>query len=420
VRHLNKRVKVSIIIFALLGVLVVAILTTYSRDASPSNNFSRTIDGLSSATNSEMVELNDGDTFNIVAKPVVQIINGQDVRMLSYNGSIPGPTIIATEGDKITLNIKNELDVDTTIHPHGINGSSANDGVPDVSQAPIGVGESYNQTIEFPEPGLFWYHPHVREDYTQASGMYANFIVRPKDPDNWPKADREHVLQLSDILLTDEGLEEFSKDEVTHTLMGRFGNVQLVNGLTDYVIEANVGEVQRLYLTNTSSVRSFRFEIPDVKLKLVGGDNGFYEKDSMVSNVVIAPSERIVVDVLFDSTGEYEIRNNNPESNTKLASIVVSGGSGITTTAKSFNVQDTRESVTKEIEELLAAAESRGIKKRLTTKADMNPIFMQGMMDEMMRAEQSEDGEDHEGIEWEDAMPEANAIKQRKHRLESG
>jgi FtsP/CotA-like multicopper oxidase with cupredoxin domain len=245
--------------------------------------------------------------------------------------------------------------------------------------------------------------------------MYANFIVRPKDSNNWTKADREHVLQLSDILLTDEGLEDFKKDEVTHTLMGRFGNVQLVNGRTDYVIEANVGEVQRLYLTNTSSVRSFRFEISDVKLKLVGGDNGFYEKDSLVPNVVIAPSERVVVDVLFDSAGEYEIRNNNPESNTKLASIVVSEGSGITTTAKSFNVLDTRESVAKEIEELLAAAETSGIKKRLATKVDMNPMFMQSMMNEMMRSEESEDGEDHEGIEWEDAMPEANSLSNKEN-----
>ena len=414
-KKLDKRVTFGVLALSigLVGGLFIStrsMMSNMEENSVSSNVFSRETDDLSVATESEMVELNNGDSFDIVARPIIQDIEGQEIRMLSYNGSIPGPTIIVDQGDTIKLNITNELDVATTIHPHGINGSSDNDGVPDISQAPIEIGDSYEQTIEFPESGLFWYHPHVREDYAQASGMYANFIVRPQDSASWPQADREHILQLSDISLTDDGLFEFRKDEVTHTLMGRFGNTQLVNGRTDYTVNGTTGEVQRLYLTNTSSVRSYRFEIPGVSLKLVGGDNGFYEKDSFVEHVTVAPSERAIVDVVFDVAGEYEIRNNNPEGNTKLASIQVSNGKAVTTAAESFGTIASRDSVTEEIEQLLADAQSSGISKRLATRVDMRPMFMQGMAEEMESAERREEGEDHEGIEWEDAMPQANAI----------
>ena len=394
------------------GLMVFVKRTSVPREVSNSqqSTFSRSIKGLEPSTETEITELSNGDSFDITARAVKHTINSQEVRMLSYNGSIPGPTIVVTEGDAITFNIKNELDVETTIHPHGINGDSANDGVPEISQDPIEIGANYQQTISFPEPGLFWYHPHVREDYAQASGMYANFIVRPKDSASWPTADREEILQLSDISLTDDGLLEFKKDKVTHTVMGRFGNTQLVNGRTDYVVDAKQNEVTRLYLTNTSSVRSFRFEIPGVKLKLIGGDNGLYEKESFIDTVTIAPSERAIVDVLFEDAGQYTIQNNNQEANTQIAEINVQASQTLSKRASSFKNTVDRPEVTAEIDSLLAEAQSSGLAKRLATRVDMNPQFMQSMMQEMMRSDQMmSDDEEHDGIEWEDEMPDANS-----------
>lgn len=411
-----KKIRILPILF--FGAIVLTGLLVFTArkevpseaDNSSSATFSKSVDDLEASTESELIELKNGDTFGVTAKAIKHKINGQEIRMLSYNGSIPGPTIIVTEGDKITLDITNNLDVETTIHPHGVNGDSASDGVPDISQAPIGVGESYQQTIRFPEPGLFWYHPHIREDYTQASGMYANFIVKPKDDKTWPKADKVQMLQLSDISMTEDGLLEFEKERVTHKLMGRFGNIQTVNGKTDYVLNMKQNEVNRLYITNTSSARSYKFEIPGVELKLIGGDNGLYETDNFTDSITIAPSERSIVDVMFTEPGSYTIQNNNPESNTELAKINVEENTTASDIANSFTNLTARQEQINKINQLLRDAENSGIYKRLATKVDMNPKFMQSMMQEMMRSDGMMQGQDdHGGIEWEDNMPEANS-----------
>ena len=409
-----KKAHIATALFSGL-VVVTGLVVLTAKTGAPQQNlsseefFSNSLENIQVSTETEMIELNDGDRFEITAKATKHTIDGQEVRMLSYNGSIPGPTIVVTEGDEIVLDIKNELDVETTIHPHGINADSANDGVPEISQDPIAIGADYQQNISFPEPGLFWYHPHVREDYAQASGMYANFIVRPKDANAWPVADREEILQLGDISLTDDGLLEFSKEKVTHTLMGRFGNTQLVNGRTDYIVDARQNEVTRLYLTNTSSARSFRFEIPGVKLKLIGGDNGLFERDEFVDTVTIAPSERAIVDMLFEEAGQYTIQNNNQEANTQIAEINVQPNMESTDAGVTFKTAATRPDVTEDIESLLAEADTSGLSKRLATRVDMNPRFMQSMMREMDRSRMMESEEDHEGIEWEDEMPDANS-----------
>jgi FtsP/CotA-like multicopper oxidase with cupredoxin domain len=86
--------------------------------------------------------------------------------------------------------------------------------------------------------------------------------------------------------------------------MGRFGNVFLTGGQPDPRLEARVGEVVRLWLTNTANTRVFDVRLPGARLKLVGGDSGRVEHEDFVSEVVLAPSERVVVDVLVEQPGE--------------------------------------------------------------------------------------------------------------------
>ena len=87
--------------------------------------------------------------------------------------------------------------------------------------------------MQFPDPGVYWYHPHIREDYGQEMGLYGNVLVDPADPDYWPPAHRELLLTLDDILLEDGRVAPFSRSETTHVAMGRFGDVLLVDGETD-------------------------------------------------------------------------------------------------------------------------------------------------------------------------------------------
>src|SRR6185436_5892793 len=96
----------------------------------------------------------------------------------------------------------------------------------------------------------------------------------------------------------------FHRSGPDHTAMGRFGNVMLIDGMTRFSGQAAVGEVVRLYLVNTANTRIFNVALPGTTMKLVGGDSGRYERETFVEEILLAPSERAVVDVLFGSEGE--------------------------------------------------------------------------------------------------------------------
>ena len=175
-----------------------------------------------------------------------------------------------------------------------------------------------------PDPGAFWYHPHIREDYGQELGLYGNILAFPSEPDYWPPANRELLITLDDILIEDGRIAAFG-EETTHVAMGRFGNVMLVAGEPDLHLEARRGEVVRFYFTNTANTRVFNVSLPGAHVKLVGADAGHYEHEEFVDQVLLAPSERVVVDVLFPDAGELELQHRTPDYTYRLASIVVTG-----------------------------------------------------------------------------------------------
>ena len=99
----------------------------------------------------------------------------------------------------------------------------------------------------------------------------------------------------------------------TFTAMGRFGNVLLVNGETRFSSEAVVGEVLRLYLVNTANTRLYNFALRGARMKLVGGDSGRHEREEFVEEVLLSPSERIGLDVLFERPGEVVLEHRIPD-----------------------------------------------------------------------------------------------------------
>ena len=105
--------------------------------------------------------------------------------------------------------------------------------------------------------------------------------------------------------------------------MGRFGNVLLIGGETDLALRAELGEVVRFYFTNTANTRVFKVGLPGARMKLVGGDSGRHEHEEFVDEVLLAPSERVVVDVLFEEAGELTLEHRTPERTYPLASITV-------------------------------------------------------------------------------------------------
>jgi FtsP/CotA-like multicopper oxidase with cupredoxin domain len=270
-----------------------------------------------------LVELSDGDRFNLRIAPVAKRLGDATVRMLAYNGSIPGPTLKVREGSGLIVDIENQGDMEATVHWHGLRLENRYDGTHE-TQTPMQVGERFSARVTFPDPGVYWYHPHIREDYGQELGLYANVLVEPADPDYWPPAHRELPLTLDDILLEDGKVAPFSRAETTYAAMGRFGDVLLVNGQTDLALDAKLGEMVRLYLTNTANTRVFKVALPGARMKLVGGDSGHVEHEEFVDDVVLAPSERVVIDVLFDRAGDLVLEHHTPERVYPLAAIRVS------------------------------------------------------------------------------------------------
>jgi FtsP/CotA-like multicopper oxidase with cupredoxin domain len=289
---------------------------------SRSDHFPTEATGLPEAHAAEVVELSDGDHLDLRIAPVAKHLGDVTVRMLAYNGSIPGPTLKVKEGSEIVVDVENRGDLEATVHWHGLRLENRYDGTHHV-QHPMAVGDRFTARVTFPDPGVYWYHPHIREDYGQEMGLYGNVLVEPADPDYWPPAHRAILLTLDDILLEDGTVAPFSRSETTHAAMGRFGDVLLVSGESDLSLTARLGEVVRFYLTNTANTRVFKVALTGARMKLVGGDSGRVEHEQFVEALVLAPSERVVVDVLFDRAGELRLEHHTPQRVYPLAAIRV-------------------------------------------------------------------------------------------------
>lgn len=346
----------------------------------------------------QTIEVEDGDTIELNPTIVRKKINGKEFAMYGYNGQIPGPIIKAPQGSTITVNVTNDIDMDTTIHWHGLRLDNANDGVPDVTQEPIKPGESYQYTIVFPDEGIYWYHPHVREDIQQDMGLYGNLLITPEDDDAYTPVNETEILVLDDITLDEDGnLIPYGEDDALFPLMGRFGNVMIINGEALYEGLFQKNSVVRYFITNVANTRTFRLHFADAKMKLVGSDVGRYEHEQYVESVTIAPAERYIVDVHFSDEGAYSLTHESPLSTSTLGTIYIDEKSAIPDLSEAFAVEHEHEDVIADIDAFRQYFDDP-IDKTLR-------LSIETTMDHSMMAEHTDDG-----IEWEDTMPEMNAM----------
>jgi FtsP/CotA-like multicopper oxidase with cupredoxin domain len=295
--------------------------TTTTADAT---TFSTDAAGLEQCLPSREVEIGDGESFDLRIAAVAKTVGDDVLRMLSYNGSIPGPTLRVRQGSEITVHVRNDADTPATVHWHGLRLDNRYDGVPHETQAPIPVGGEFTYRLRFPDAGLYWYHPHVREDYGLDMGLYGNIVVVPAEEGYWPPVNREVVVTLDDVLVEDGRIAPYNVDGPSFVAMGRFGNVMLTGGDSCLHVPARAGEVVRLYFTNTANTRLFNVAVPGARMKLVGGDSGRYERETFVDEVLLAPSERAIVDVLFPDPGSFPLTHSTPEQCYLLGAVDVS------------------------------------------------------------------------------------------------
>ena len=301
-------------------------MMTPARPSQQDDLFTTETAGLPEVLGPEVTRLADGDRLDLRIGPVRKNIDGAELRMLAYNGSIPGPVLHVGQGSEITVRVTNDGDVEATVHWHGLRLENRYDGVPDETQVPIPIGGTYTCKVRFPDAGFYWYHPHIREDFGLEMGLYGTIVVEPADPSYWPAADRQLTLTLDDLLVEDGHIAPFSRSGPTFVAMGRYGNVMLINGQTRFSGAAAAGEVVRLYLVNTANTRIFNFAIRGARAKLVGGDSGRYERETVTGEVLLAPSERAVLDVLFDTPGQVRLEHRTPDHTYDLGGFTVTDG----------------------------------------------------------------------------------------------
>ena len=288
----------------------------------PTTEFPSVTEGLPESSKTTVAEIGPGESYHLRIEPVVKQIGDSAVRMLGYNGSIPGPTLRVRQGSEIVVRTENRGDLEATVHWHGLRLDNRYDGTHE-TQRPMEVSESFEYRLAFPDAGVYWYHPHIREDYAQELGLYGNILVVPADGDYWAPAHREVLVTLDDVLLEGGRIAAFSREQTNYSAMGRFGNTMLVAGEPHLDMDARRDEVVRFYFTNTANTRVFNVGFRNARMKLVGGDSGRCEREEFVDSVILAPSERAVVDVLFDAAGSATLEHRTPERTYELGSIVV-------------------------------------------------------------------------------------------------
>ena len=134
--------------------------------------------------------------FNLVAQPVKQmVIPGRTLDLWGFNGSAPGPTIQATEGDRVRIVFDNHLPEPTGIHWHGLELPIEMDGVPGIGQKPVMPGERFVYEFPLNQNGTFFYHSHMAMQ--EMIGMLGGFIIHPQTV-YAPRVDKDYLIALQE------------------------------------------------------------------------------------------------------------------------------------------------------------------------------------------------------------------------------
>jgi suppressor of ftsI len=363
------------------------------------------------------LRLKNGDTLDLTAGLVRRTVNGHTFVMYAFNGMVPGPLIRVQQRATIVVRFHNRIDLPSTVHWHGLRHDNRDDGVPGITQAEVAPGASYTYHVRFPDAGVYWYHPHVREDIEQAMGLFGNMLVDAPERDYYAPANQEQALVLNDLLINADTLIPFGKEAESYALMGRVGNVLTVNGETRYRLAAHTGEVVRFYITNVSSARTYNLSFGDARMKVVAGDVSRFEHEEWVPSIVLAPAERYVVEVRFDKPGRYTLINAvqainhylgefEPEVDT-LGTVTVSATSARPDYSKQFATLRAILAVTKDIDPFRGSFDKApDLRLTLTVRTTALPLATVQFM--------NVDTAYFAPVEWVDGMPDMNWLSTSK------
>ena len=242
--------------------------------------------------------------IRLTARPGRVTLNGaarETIDIWGYDGLAPGPVLRVRQGEPATIQARNQLDQDTTVHWHGIRLPNAMDGVPGLTQAPIRPGESFTYAFTPPDAGTFWYHPHANSLEQLGRGLAGALIVEEREP---VAVDRDLVWMLRDWRITPEGaLAPSFGGAMEAAMSGHIGNVVTLNESAQAEQPVRAGERIRLRLVNGALARimSLRFEGHRPQVVAIDGQpcDPF---EPAGGRLLLGPAMRL--DVLLDMQGE--------------------------------------------------------------------------------------------------------------------
>ena len=224
------------------------------------------------------------------------LIDGRETEVWAYNGTVPGPTLRIRLGDTLRVHFQNQLSQPTTVHWHGVRVPNAMDGVPWVTQPPVGPGGSFTYEFTPPDAGTYWFHPHVRSSEQVERGLFGALIVEDAEP---PPYSRDVLWVLDDVLLAPDGsiAPEFNtRHDLAHD--GRWGNVVLVNGQRGTELHVEPGERIRLRLLDVANGRVFAPDFSPLQAQIIAVDGLYTERPLPAAGVEIAPGNRVDLDIV--------------------------------------------------------------------------------------------------------------------------
>ncbi len=210
-------------------------------------------------------------------------------------GTVPGPTLRAKRGDEIVVHFRNELPEPTTIHWHGVRLPASMDGSTS-TQGAVPSGGTFEYRFRVLDAGTFWFHPHMRADVQIEKGLYAPLVVTDDDGID-VSSDRTFV--LDDVKLSSSGALTPEGDALD-TMVGKQGNVFLVNGRKGGLLDVPSGARERWRFVNSANGRYFNLRMPGRDLTVIGTDGGLLEAPYTTPSLVIAPGERYELLVAFE------------------------------------------------------------------------------------------------------------------------
>ncbi|UWR04952.1 multicopper oxidase family protein [Ruegeria conchae] len=214
--------------------------------------------------------------------------------MVSLSPDAPPPVLYGRQGEVMRLPVRNTLSDYTAMHWHGLRIPNGMDGVPYLTQMPMGEGDHFGYKFVPPDAGTYWYHPHCMTMEQMAHGLTGVMVIAEAED---PGFDGEQVINLRDFRLDEAGAFLPAYTPRGAARAGTFGNVHTANWLQAPVYDHPAGGLVRLRVVNTDTTRIYKLNLDHAEARIIAWDGHPVDIDvplpSVAEPLLLGPGQRV-------------------------------------------------------------------------------------------------------------------------------